>query len=82
MPGRAFYYKDEDGNLQDSEVLEPVLANTDGEMFFALNVISDHVAAGHSLDEAIRLFGNEAIRKAYGSGELTVESIHHFLGKE
>ena len=67
---RFLYYHDEEGRKRDDAVHEGFLSDPDSELFFQLSVIRDHVADGHSLDDAVALFGTEPIRQAHQQGLL------------
>ena len=74
--GRAFYTLDEKGQRQDAFIHDPILENADADLFFRLQVIRDHVDDGHSLEDAIDLFGGEAMQQAYAAGKFTLDDIN------
>jgi hypothetical protein len=67
---RFLYSRDETGRRRDDAIHEPFLADPDSELWFQLTVIRDYVAEGHSLDDAVALFGTGPIRQAHARGLL------------
>ena len=78
---RFLYYHDEEGRKRDDAVHEGFLSDPDSELFFQLSVIRDHVADGHSLDDAVALFGTEPIREAHRQG-LLAEALDEMSAPE
>ena len=79
MPGKMFYYRDEDGTPQDADIHEEVLNNPLADLYFTLRNLRAHVDDGHTLEQALMLFGSEQLRQAYDDGKFTLAEIDEAL---
>lgn len=77
--GRVFYARDENGVKQDAFIHEPILEDPDADLFYRLQVIRDHVDDGHSLEDAVDLFGGESMQQALANGQFTLADIDETL---
>ena len=79
MPGRMFFYTDENGVQRDAEILNEALDNAEAEMFTTLQAIRQHIDGGGTLEDALGLFAPVEMRQAYANGEFTLEDIDEAL---
>ena len=73
--GQMFYARDDKGLKQDAWIHEPILEDSDADLFFRLQVIRDHVDDGHPLEDAVDLFGGEEMQRAFAAGKFTLDDI-------